>query len=430
LHHLCHRLIHFDIPWSLMVFQQRNGRIDRYGQTVKPDIRYMYIESRNRKIKGDMRIIEILFEKEKSSVENIGDPASIMKVFTKEGEEDIVMNVIESGSHEEDINLILTGDSDEYDPLDELLGQANAESVAAVSSSVAVTERTLYTDREYVTKGFEYINSDIPSPVEEYHGAININVTEEMERRLRIMIPEEAYPEDRPLCVSDDKRICMDSMARSMQNSMDERAWPAVQYLWAQHPIVSWLNDKAGLLFKRDEAPVIGFEGGDRKGETIFIVSGTIPNEKSTPVVDEWFGLRYKDGVFAGRMTMDEVVAYTKLGSRDVYNTGAIGEAETEKARSLLPDVVGRAREKMNESYKKYREDMDPRIDEYVKNLEALEDAHLSARNEKLMERMKELEKERKRIEELFDRYVGWVKETLNITDNPYIRIIAVALGV
>ena len=45
LHYLSHRLIHFDIPWSLMVFQQRNGRIDRYGQQKRPDIRYMLIQS-------------------------------------------------------------------------------------------------------------------------------------------------------------------------------------------------------------------------------------------------------------------------------------------------------------------------------------------------------------------------------------------------
>ena len=29
LHYFCHRLIHFDLPWSLMVFQQRNGRVDQ-----------------------------------------------------------------------------------------------------------------------------------------------------------------------------------------------------------------------------------------------------------------------------------------------------------------------------------------------------------------------------------------------------------------
>ena len=57
LHYLSHRLIHFDIPWSLMVFQQRNGRIDRYGQQKRPDIRYMLIQSDNKRIKGDMRII-------------------------------------------------------------------------------------------------------------------------------------------------------------------------------------------------------------------------------------------------------------------------------------------------------------------------------------------------------------------------------------
>ena len=86
LHYLSHRLIHFDIPWSLMVFQQRNGRIDRYGQKKKPDIRYMVIESNNKRIKGDVRILEILVQKEEQALKNIGDPSLLMGKFTIEAE--------------------------------------------------------------------------------------------------------------------------------------------------------------------------------------------------------------------------------------------------------------------------------------------------------------------------------------------------------
>jgi superfamily II DNA or RNA helicase len=38
----CHRIVHFELPWNPNRLEQRNGRVDRYGQTLRPEIRYLY----------------------------------------------------------------------------------------------------------------------------------------------------------------------------------------------------------------------------------------------------------------------------------------------------------------------------------------------------------------------------------------------------
>ena len=78
LHFHCDRLIHFDIPWSLMVFQQRNGRVDRYGQPRTPRIVYLVTESANETIRGDTRILEVLERKDEQAYRNVGDPSAFM----------------------------------------------------------------------------------------------------------------------------------------------------------------------------------------------------------------------------------------------------------------------------------------------------------------------------------------------------------------
>ena len=44
LHEHCHHLVHFELPWNPNRMEQRNGRIDRYGQTQPPTIAFLYAE--------------------------------------------------------------------------------------------------------------------------------------------------------------------------------------------------------------------------------------------------------------------------------------------------------------------------------------------------------------------------------------------------
>ena len=94
LHHQSQKLIHFDIPWSLMTFQQRNGRIDRYGQESQPKMWYLLTESKNSKIQGDQRILEILIEKNENAEESIGDPSVFFGTNDAEEQEDQVADAI------------------------------------------------------------------------------------------------------------------------------------------------------------------------------------------------------------------------------------------------------------------------------------------------------------------------------------------------
>lgn len=43
LHYRCHHLIHLELPYNPNRLEQRNGRIDRYGQPHAPEIRYLYL---------------------------------------------------------------------------------------------------------------------------------------------------------------------------------------------------------------------------------------------------------------------------------------------------------------------------------------------------------------------------------------------------
>ena len=428
LHYLCHRLIHFDIPWSLMVFQQRNGRIDRYGQTEQPDIRYMMIHSENERIKGDLRILEILVDKEEQATKNIGDPAILMKAFDIEKEERITADAIESRTPAEDFDLQLSLEEAALNRLERLMmGATEDEAPVEVTST-----RTLFSDLDYLSVALDYFMQKERYRVEKLRSVpgLEIQLTPELKSRLSALIPEEALPANDALRLSPDKDFCMQEMQRSLQQDMIESAWPATQYLWALHPIFEWVNDKASLLFGRQEAPIIGLPNALSKDEYIFLLAGTIPNRKSTPVVDEWFGLHYKSGQFMGEMSMEEVMAMTKYDRGDIPNRAALSTDQIKQGEALLPAVVEEANKVMHRHYQAYKEQIDPQIDEELDKLAEQQDRHHHYIQESLFDRHRKLDEELRKVDELFDDLVEWVRNTLEIEKNAYVRIVGVITGV
>lgn len=436
LHYLCHRMIHFDIPWSLMVFQQRNGRIDRYGQTKEPDIRYMVIRTKNEKIRGDIRILEVLIRKEEQANKNIGDPALLMKVYDTQKEEEITAQAMEQGNAEAfDEQLVIDEDFDIFSFFDE--NGTEEPSVAEKADLGTVEDTTLMPDYDYLLATLTYLSQQQRYTVSEMSSVqgLEIGLTDDMKRRWRNVLPDEAMPTDGFLRLSPDRDFCAQENRRSLQNALAENAWPAVHYLWKQHPIMQWANDKAGQFFGRQEAPLISVPGKLGPNEHIFCISGLIPNRRSTPLVDEWFALRYRDGHLIGKMTMDEMLAATGFQRCDMPNTGNVQEEVATACEALLPDVITHARKIMSESCAEYKERTDGPIYAEMEKLDNLKERHMHHVWEKY-EQLSMFGKERKRdqevrhIDELFDEFFTWVKESMEIQDNPYIRVIAVFTGV
>lgn len=431
LHYLCHRLVHFDTPWSLMVFQQRNGRVDRYGQQQRPEIRFLTTAASNERIKGDARIIQILIEKEQQAHNNIGDPSMLLGKFSVDEETRVVEQAIEQGSDVDSFSDLFVDDGgdDGFSLLDMFIGEAQEDAVGQVPT---IEDHTLLTDMEFLQEGIEAFGDDggITSrrPLDGIAGMrLKVEPTGELARRLKKIAPERAVG-DGTLVLSPDRAFCMREAERARSAEFEVGNWPQAQYLWPLHPIFEWIEDRSTMqLFGRNEAPLVHVDALE-PNQTLFLVQGIYPNRKSSPVVDEWFGLLFEGDAFKGELTLEKAIRLTGIDDARIPNRRLLGQEDADRAGRLCAEAVDAAQIHMSISYDSYKESIDPQINQEIDKLNDLRERHKmvqmslpgfeSVRTRKLRE-----------IDDLFDRYVDWVSDTLEIEDNPNIRIQAAFVG-
>ncbi len=408
LHYFCHRLIHFDIPWSLITLEQRNGRIDRYGQQNQPDIRYLLTIPGDPELQGDLRILDRLVEKEDAAHKNLGDVAWLMRLHEAELEE---KRVAEAVQNHESPEIVVPDEPIEDDFLAGFFEEE--EALGQMPHAQTSEEFSLYAnDLIYAREAFEELEMEV-----EWHDHLDgFSFEPPGDLKLRYeYLPPELRRSGHELKLTADRELVQKALSESRQ---DEDRWPEWELFWNQHPVSEWMNDKVLSRFHRHEAPVLKVTAVD---QPTILFQGVVSNKRSQPVLVCWFGVQG-----------DKVVEWHQVDPWLKTATTNPGEdfSEPELHQVLLSSIkvarnhVEKRRLDRGQELLKRMKPEEKRIQSWEKkkraSLKALDDGTpLNAL------KRKQLERERDEMEKRLAARRRWFDEGIRTSPNIYLRVAA-----
>jgi len=469
LHFQCHHLIHFDLPWSLLRFQQRNGRIDRYGQDRTPHIHYFVGESCHPRVR-DMWVLEKLVEKDQSAQDGLGDPAVFLGVGDADAEEEVVARAVSDGKGPDAFAAEMEQRAtsaretaaldDDFDTLfGDYQGAGSTETTtpAAGAAATAAPPRLFadtfaYTDAmlqrlaesgervfdknrlPQVDHGERTIRFPIPSDMKS-DGGLGYGRTDDVDDRY---MPVEAVSKGGMIELTDRTEVINAAIA---QAKTDDRSWPLVQYLWDGHPILDWFAIRAETFFPELTAPLCNLRGRLAAGEVVVILHGAIPNQAGTTVVDCWAAVTVRDGHVPAIDSVGDFVTRTGFGGK-IANKGKPDHDAA--ARALAPAVSAFQTHLLKLSRQRQRE-IETSLNATLERLAGLESrfradldirfADVSDPAAKLnaLQRRQKIRRDNRQaeIDEIFKDIADWHASQRRLVDdpNPFVAVKAVFVG-
>jgi ERCC4-related helicase len=434
LHYNCNTMFNYDLPWSIITLDQRNGRIDRFGQKNTPMIYYLIAESKNPEVQGDLRILEKLKEKEEEVHKSLGDAGSVWKLFEASDEEKKVMK----GFAKSDPTELDVVEKKETDWLD------------LFELSVAAEPKTSY-DKANIINGhssfykddFSYyytLVSEISSQEDQKSGRFMTDVSEKIIEVIKgkdltadgvlFDIPDEAFPDKNDTFKLTTNKELVESAIENARKKKKE--WPKFQLLYDLHPIARWMQFKILAKVDKGKALVIRLRDSIPGQSAWFVFQGISSNGKGKPIMSKSFVVgRSFDGKSIGNLeSFNEFVIEYKLA--ETLQTIEIPVNHIEILQKMLKDVVLAAKKlykfkiqgDLQDETENKLETYQKKLNNWVQDSERQLELHFGIEEKGILFLHKERRK--REIKYLQDEMNKFYEEYFQLENEPYLRLLAV----
>lgn len=413
LHQECHHLIHFDLPWSLITIEQRNGRIDRYGQEQPPDVRALIVAPDHPRLTGDIRVLSRLLQREDEAHRAFGESGSLLGLHAPEAEEEAIKKALRDGTDPD--HVIPEQPAKEFDLMTLLAGGTGLDPVPERRPPSLFAS-----EHEFVTEAIAS-SFDDPTELELHHEEadptyFSLKPPADLIRRFSAL-PQSYLSEQKlvdRLKITANPVVAGRHLAEARQS--EDSQWPEVGYLSPLHPVVDWLVDKVLVGLGRNHAPIIAAN----VSEPTFCVQGVWSNGRGRPQLVEWLAIAVRAG--AHHEISDLFAVLTEAEVRPgMPNPGR--STDPVLLEAAMPGVVQAARTELLARRAAHDEHIDELLDAPRARLDLWVDrsARLAL----------ELDDQRRRTDR--ERYVDQVRgatdrliESLRTAGDPMIRVLAV----